>query len=64
MPSNIEWSAGSEGVRQTVYTDDGRSLVIVLNNEGIVFDLVENGEVINSEWDTYADLVGRMTKEA
>jgi hypothetical protein len=63
MPLDIEWSAGLEGVRQTVYIDGNQSLVIMLNNEGIAIDLVEDGEIISSMWDTYADLSGRLDKE-
>lgn len=56
MTTNVEWSAGSEGVRQTVWIEDDRSLVIMLTSEGVVMDLVKDGEVIGSEWATYIDI--------
>lgn len=54
---DIEWSAGSNGVRQTVYSDDNRSLSITLTNEGMIIDLIVDGEVVGTEAATYEEIM-------
>lgn len=55
---NIEWSAGSDRIRQTVWLDDdGRSLGIQLTDEGMILDLIDSeGEVIGTESATYEEI--------
>lgn len=62
---DIEWSAGSEGVRQQVYwAEDGRSLSIILTSEGIIIDVIDaEGEVIGTEASTYEDILYGLTPE-
>lgn len=63
MTANIEWSAGSEGVKQTVYSDDDHSLVITLDNKGITISLHAGGVVVNDMHDTYEDLMKFLGKK-
>lgn len=61
---DIEWSAGSEGVRQHVYwAEDGRSLCISLTHEGIIIDVIKDGEVIGTESSEYEDILYGLTPE-
>jgi hypothetical protein len=62
----IEWSAGGDGIRQTVYTDpdDGRSLSIILTNEGVIMDLIDkDGEVIGTESATYDEIMEGLSDD-
>lgn len=56
---DIDWHAGSDGIRQTVYrSKDGHSLSIRLTKLDIVMELTdENGEVVGSECATYEDIM-------
>lgn len=57
---NIDLSAGPEGIRQNVYQEGNRSIVIALDNEGITMELVENGKTINHERATYAEIINAL----
>lgn len=62
---DIEWSAGSEGIRQHIYwAEDGRTLSINLTNEGIIIDVIDkDGEVIGTEGSTYEEILYGLTPE-
>ena len=62
---DIDWSAGSEGIRQNVHwTEDGMTLSVILTNEGVIMDLVDSfGDVVATEHATYEEIVDGM-KEA
>lgn len=58
----MDWAADSNGLRQTVYNDNGTSLTITLTYEGIIIDLYDkDGEFANTHTETYDEITERLS---
>ena len=62
---DIDWSAGSNGIRQNIYwSDDGLTLSIVLTSEKVIIDLIDSdGEIVGTESATYEEMADALRGE-
>jgi len=56
MSLDIEWSAGSDGIQQTVRLPHDRRLDIKIDNEGVALNLYEHGTFVGGESATYEEI--------
>lgn len=63
MPRDIDWHAGSEGLRQKVYLSGERRLDIKTDDDGMTIELFEDGMFVGMESATYEEIAEGLQED-